>query len=1121
MADQTVVLADLAGSASSASRFSHITSLLETIGASHQEALFTDTWGDAFIAVFDSAADAVNYSLNLRDRLRYFDWRAVGLRRPPLLRLAVGTGETKWKHDEFQHRTVPEGEVLIEISRIEPVAFPGDIWVTDTVYDILKHQHDQFFFRDLGEHQLPKNYGIRRLYCVYRSAERPAIHQGRHGPLLDEQHYRREDALLRFAFLWLLLDQLPRGSWGRSITNWMKEVWRGIPALVPNPIMEDEGGFETTILNAELLCSILGRDRMLAGVGRTVLGYLNDRYVQGGGFGTLSYSRQGYSVEPHPRHTALALWLLGSVLTDTVVGTPVLSEMFMDGVHCLLSDEGTTLRSFQNDRNPLLLYLVTWQVVRQLQTGKLAALLGSDQCAQILRSWDHSSPRLMARALDISYEGLPRNLKSDRSTILPMTIPYGRYVRMESYSLLSAAMFVDNRMPIEVKHRIRDAINKVVDGYLREFGSPERRHTTDPLRPRTRGIRPYVTDLNVLPCPDLGSTAMLFRVLRTPHIVSALWESQPPFQSEMVRYFLGEDLTELFDRYLANPELYSLTHAGTLAAVLAGTDRRLLEGMTACCSRFADGQVPIDLTDDDLNEVTSERKIEEIVEIIVAQGGDGIRTQLATHSLARLLLDRLRPGRYVRESLTPRGVESVASATLKVYRDRAFAERYDRVWGKAADQSIIAPFAASLKQGSSVLDVGSGPGQYAAEFIRKKYRVTLIDGSEAFLQIARERVSRTGQAEIDCIQCNVIELEERAAVAGRHPFDAIWCSGLFAHIPRDGQMGLLDWFSRLLSPGGLLFVNIMIDNPRLFARDGRYYTYFASANEFEALLAESGFTVEQTLIKTVRGNTYGEPLLETVWANFYARRSIAADAEDVGSMARKLTSLAYQRSVLDFEEIHQGVQREGKKDEINEGRGESRLRKIERELDKMHDLLGECAPASVLDVGCGPGDYSIQMARRGWEVVGVDISDAMIGSARRGCPPELVERVAFLVGDMMELPDEWRNRFDAILCVTAFQHIPVMNGHALRVLKGFRKVLKRNGLLRIDVQLGRETGFDPDLRFIQGYPTADDAKALFAEAEFRDLLYVNEWTLPAGQNSFRRPMKFRFADFWLRKTRRH
>lgn len=61
------------------------------------------------------------------------------------------------------------------------------------------------------------------------------------------------------------------------------------------------------------------------------------------------------------------------------------------------------------------------------------------------------------------------------------------------------------------------------------------------------------------------------------------------------------------------------------------------------------------------------------------------------------------------------------------------------------------------------------------------------------------------------------------------------------------------------------------------------------------------------------------------------------------------------------------------------------------------DLVESLSPASVLDAGCGTGRVSIELARRGIEVVGVDLDTAMLASARRNAP-----ELEWLEGDLVD-----------------------------------------------------------------------------------------------------------------------
>ena len=50
------------------------------------------------------------------------------------------------------------------------------------------------------------------------------------------------------------------------------------------------------------------------------------------------------------------------------------------------------------------------------------------------------------------------------------------------------------------------------------------------------------------------------------------------------------------------------------------------------------------------------------------------------------------------------------------------------------------------------------------------------------------------------------------------------------------------------------------------------------------------------------------------------------------------------------------------------------------------DFVGRFEPTSVLDAGCGTGRVAIELARRGVDVVGVDIDPPMLESAREKAP---------------------------------------------------------------------------------------------------------------------------------------
>jgi magnesium-protoporphyrin O-methyltransferase len=77
----------------------------------------------------------------------------------------------------------------------------------------------------------------------------------------------------------------------------------------------------------------------------------------------------------------------------------------------------------------------------------------------------------------------------------------------------------------------------------------------------------------------------------------------------------------------------------------------------------------------------------------------------------------------------------------------------------------------------------------------------------------------------------------------------------------------------------------------------------------------------------------------------------------------------------------------------------------------------------VLDAGCGPGQLAIEAARRGANVVGVDLSATLIGLAAERLPADVdPARVAFYVGDML---DPAHGAFDHVVTLDTLIHYPL------------------------------------------------------------------------------------------------
>jgi magnesium-protoporphyrin O-methyltransferase len=104
---------------------------------------------------------------------------------------------------------------------------------------------------------------------------------------------------------------------------------------------------------------------------------------------------------------------------------------------------------------------------------------------------------------------------------------------------------------------------------------------------------------------------------------------------------------------------------------------------------------------------------------------------------------------------------------------------------------------------------------------------------------------------------------------------------------------------------------------------------------------------------------------------------------------------------------------------------------------EMRDTLLAWLPADLhgrrlLDAGCGTGALAVEAARRGADVVAIDLSPTLVGLARERAPRDLGSgRVTFLVGDML---DASLGRFDHVVAMDSLIHYRA--GDIVRVLAG-------------------------------------------------------------------------------------
>ena len=104
-------------------------------------------------------------------------------------------------------------------------------------------------------------------------------------------------------------------------------------------------------------------------------------------------------------------------------------------------------------------------------------------------------------------------------------------------------------------------------------------------------------------------------------------------------------------------------------------------------------------------------------------------------------------------------------------------------------------------------------------------------------------------------------------------------------------------------------------------------------------------------------------------------------------------------------------------------------------LEYAYHLLGDVQGKTVLDLGCGSGENTVGLYRRGANVIGIDISQELVDLAKRRTQEEGTA-ADLRVGSAYdtELPD---HSVDVIFCIALIHHleIPRVQREMLRVLR--------------------------------------------------------------------------------------
>ncbi len=164
------------------------------------------------------------------------------------------------------------------------------------------------------------------------------------------------------------------------------------------------------------------------------------------------------------------------------------------------------------------------------------------------------------------------------------------------------------------------------------------------------------------------------------------------------------------------------------------------------------------------------------------------------------------------------------------------------------------------------------------------------------------------------------------------------------------------------------------------------------------------------------------------------------------------------------------------------------------------NYLGECdlieaavkcyasgAPATLVDIGCGTGNHSIELARRGYTVTGVDLSQSMIEHAvQKTASLKSEVRPAWLCGDARDF--DTGTTFDLGIMMFAVIGYLTTNEDLLKGLRNIRRQLKPGALFICDFWYGPSVLSEKPADRVRTLPT-EEGQVIRASSTTLDVIH--------------------------------
>lgn len=682
----------------------------------------------------------------------------------------------------------------------------------------------------------------------------------------------RQVTLSRLAYVFLRLDQLPTGGWGKTLPQWMEAIWEGDAGTITRSSeMREHGGTDFSCASYESYIQFIRN----AGVGALVDGNEVDQHFLKSLQRRIDHDRgmnagvEGRTVKPkyNIRHAAMAVNALIS-----------LAER---GLHSYEDLNATTdylidhLRYWQRDESHVFGMYCALLRLSQRVRGLSAAFRRDMNAARMNRlteAIEDFLPKMKRSLLDArhaEYKPIPR-LEGDKPALAkPFFVPYGRFWRMKRSGFLMYLHLLieeDGQKlvgPVQrddiLKKRIVDCIQEL----LRDVEVPYDREN-----PCQSLVRSHLEHGCAPGRRDWGLSAQLAALLSTDAIRSLLCQDD---KAACDKYLAAGDalkqaLLNTFDRYHDFPDVFHYTNAYSFSRCLFFIDSRANASEDVAALDHA----IVELLGGGVTEASLGAFVStHILRRAAGAPSQGMRPDKAADPIRDLLLVKLQFGEYTAEaSLWPKGNwHALKKSTVDFYEGAygdLYVEKYNAEPVINFSTRLEDMFKPRPLRGLKAIDVGCGPGQYAVLLKKQGFSVELYDESTKMLEHAARSLGMPSAPK----PRDYFHLGDECGPAS---FDLVFASAMMVHVPRQFAPQIYAQFFRMLKPGGILFVNFKIGDHSLISTGGRYYQYYRDREAPWSMLRAAGFAIVEIIERWNHQTSCGLPR-EIRWVNFFCQK---------------------------------------------------------------------------------------------------------------------------------------------------------------------------------------------------------------------------------------------------------